>query len=741
MNDKLYDLMDWTEVEAIVYSEEDNPHSILGPHITPYGVLIQTFMPAAKEVILKLKGSKSEYPMTLEDEEGFFAALLPRKTIPEYLYVVEDKNGEKYEVRDPYIYAPQISEADILEFNEGINYKIYEKLGAHKMNVNGTDGVCFAVWAPSALRVSVVGDFNNWDGRCHQMRRIWDSGIFEIFIPDIKEGAIYKYEIKHKNCLCSLKSDPYANAAELRPLNASVVTDLKYKWNDEKWMAKRKKTDTKKAPLSIYELNIGSWKKPVDKEFYTYKELAPMLAEYVKGMGYTHIEIMPVMEYPKDSSLGYQVTGYFAPTGRYGTCSDFMYFVDYMHKNDIGVIMDWTAAYFAKDDFGLSCFDGTCLYEHMDARQHRHAYYDTLLYNYTLPQVRNFLISSAIFWLEEYHIDGLRMNDLASMLYLDYGKNAGEWVANMYGGRENLDAIEFIKQLNMAIKDRKDGTITIAEDMTAWPKVTASVENDGLGFDYKWNTGWTKDILGYMEYDPYFRSYHYSEAIFSMVYAYSENFILPLSHDEVSNGKTQLIDRLSADYLLQFANLKTLYGFMMTHPGKKLLFMGQEIAQYIEWSPQQSVDWGMLQYEHHRQLQSYVRDLNALYKKYPALYELDYEAEGFTWINNISANENIIVFTRNTSKKEEVLLVVCNFVPVVRKEYKIGVPYEGKYKEILNSDAVKYAGEGNINPRVKNSKNDECDGRENSLRITVPPLGITIFEYQGMDNKNNKKQK
>ncbi len=740
MKDKLYDLMDWTEVEGIVYSEEDNPHSILGPHITEYGVLIQTFMPRAEKVSVKIVGKSKEFQMTMEDEEGFFAALLPGKSIPEYVYKVVDKDKTEKEVIDPYIFSPQISERDTKKFNNGENYKIYEKLGAHEMTINGVEGVYFAVWAPFALRVSVVGDFNNWDGRVHQMRRLWDSGIFEIFVPGIKSGEIYKYEVKRNNGLCVLKADPYANAEEMRPANASVVAQLEgYSWTDSEWLNTRKKTDTKTAPMSIYEVHLGSWKKPEDKEFYNYRELAPMLAEYVTKMGYTHIEVMPIMEHPLDASWGYQVTGYFAPTSRYGDCKDFMYFVDYMHKNNIGVILDWVPAHFPKDEFGLACFDGTCLYEHKDPRQGTHPHWGTLIYNYGRPEVRNFLIASAMFWLDKYHIDGIRVDAVASMLYLDYGKNHGEWVANMYGGNENLEAIEFLKQLNAAIKDRKDGTISIAEESTAWPKVTTSIEDGGLGFDYKWNMGWMNDVTGYMSYDPYFRSYHYGEAIFSMVYAYSEDFILPLSHDEVVHEKGTLVAKMPGEYKLQFANLRALYGYMMVHPGKKLLFMGQDIAQYTEWSEEKSVEWSMLQYEHHKQLQDYVRDLNMLYRSQPALYELDYNPEGFIWINNISANENIIVFTRNSKKKDETLLVVCNFVPVERKDYKIGVPFEGKYKEIFNSDAKKYGGNNGVNPRVKNSKKDECDDREDSLRITVPALGVSIFKYEGpLDNKTSK---
>jgi 1,4-alpha-glucan branching enzyme len=742
MSIKLYDLMDWAEIEGIVYSEEDNPHAILGPHITEYGVLIQTFIPNAKEVTVKINNSKDEYPMELEDEEGFFAVLIPRKTIPNYIYVVKGEDGTIREINDPYIYAPQITQKDAEQFNLGINYKIYEKLGAHEMTLNGVEGVCFAVWAPFALRVSVVGDFNDWDGKRHQMRRLWESGIFEIFMPGVKKGDLYKFEIKFKGGLIGLKADPYANAAQLRPDTASIVTDLgMFEWTDEEWLTNRKKQNMDKTPVSIYELHLGSWRKPEDgRDFYNYKELAPMIADYIKEMGYTHIELMPVMEHPFDASWGYQVTGYYAPTSRYGTPDDFMYFMNYMHKEGIGVILDWVPAHFPRDTFGLSNFDGTCLYEHFDPRQGSHPHWGTLIYNYGRPEVRNFLIANAMFWVEKYHADGIRMDAVASMLYLDYGKNHGEWVANMYGGNENLEAVEFLKQLSDAFKSNTTGALLIAEESTAWPQVTGQTKEDGLGFDYKWNMGWMNDFIGYMKYDPYFRSHHYGELIFSMIYAYSEKFMLVFSHDEVVHGKGSMISKMPGDRENQFANLRVAYGFMLVHPGKKLLFMGQDIGQYTEWSEEKSVEWNIIKEPEHAGLKEYVKELNHIYKTEPALYELDYEPEGFEWINNISSNENIIVFTRNTNNPEETLVIVCNFVPIVQAKYKIGVPYEGNYKEIFSSDRTEFGGLNNINKRAKQSKPDECDGRDNSIRITVPPLGITILKYSKIKNNTTNKK-
>ncbi|SCP95170.1 1,4-alpha-glucan branching protein GlgB [Anaerobium acetethylicum] len=737
MDDKLYELMNWAEIEAVVYSEEENPHSILGPHITENGVLIQAYMPTAVSISVNLIKTSKSYAMELVDEGGFFAVLIPRKTIPEYTLTIEYDNGEIREIKDPYAFQPLITEKDTKRFNAGIHYSIYEHLGAHKAVINGTEGIYFAVWAPSAMRVSVVGNFNLWDGRVHQMRRLWDSGVFEIFIPDLNVGEVYKFELKLKSGLVILKADPYANAAELRPNTASVVTDIDgYNWNDSSWIEKRKKTDSGSAPMAIYEVHLGSWKRPEDgREFYNYRELAPMLAEYVKEMGYTHVELMPIMEYPYDASWGYQVTGYFAPTSRYGTPEDFMYFMDYMHQQEIGIILDWVPAHFPRDTFALSNFDGTCLYEHRDPRQGAHPHWGTLIYNYGRPEVSNFLIANALFWVEKYHADGIRMDAVASMLYLDYGKNDGEWVANIYGGNENLEAVEFLKHLNSIFKKRKDGALLIAEESTAWPMVTADVEEDGLGFDYKWNMGWMNDFIGYMQYDPFFRSYHYGELIFSMIYAYSEKFILVLSHDEVVHGKGSMIGKMPGDREEKFSNLRLAYGYMMAHPGKKLLFMGQDIAQFSEWSEEKSVEWDLLKYTDHINMKEYVKALNKLYKTEPALYSMDYDAEGFEWINNISANENIVVFARKTENQEDTLLIVCNFTPLSYSDYLVGVPYRGKYKEIFNSDSADFGGTGFVNPRLKQSKKKECDDRDHSITIKVPPLGISVFKFSKIAEK------
>lgn len=742
--DKLYDLMDWAQIEALVYSEEDQPHDILGPHVTDDGILIQTFIPTANRIKVRITGKKETYEMKLEDEAGFYAVLIPGKKIPKYTLDVVFDDGTSLEYLDPYAFAPILTPQETAKFNAGICYDIYEKLGAHPMTVNGVDGVHFAVWAPNAMRVSVVGNFNLWDGRRLPMRRLWDSGIFELFVPGLGAGEIYKYEIKAKGGLTFLKADPYANAAELRPNNASVIADLRsFKWTDAAWMKERKAKDFKKNPMAVYEMHLGSWRKPEEKEFYNYRELAPMLADYIEEMGYTHVELLPVMEHPFDGSWGYQVTGYYAPTARYGTPEDFMYFMDYMHGRGIGVILDWVPAHFPRDTFGLSGFDGTCLYEHQDPRQGSHPHWGTLIYNYGRPEVSNFLIANALFWAEKYHVDGIRMDAVASMLYLDYGKNDGEWVANIYGGNENLEALEMLKHLNSVFKKRGDGALLIAEESTAWPKITGALDDGGIGFDLKWNMGWMNDFIGYMSLDPLFRGANHGGLTFSMIYAYSENFILTLSHDEVVHGKCSLINKMPGDLAQKFANLRAAYGYMMTHPGKKLLFMGQEFAQYKEWNEAEGLAWSDLDNEPNQQMQKYYKALLAFYRAHPALYEKDYDPEGFEWINAISSNENMLVFLRKAKKKEDTLLVVCNFSPLVYENHKIGVPYPGKYKEIFNSDRIEFGGTGNVNPRVKQSKKEEWDDRENSIAIKVPPMGISIFSYAKTEPKavNNRAAK
>lgn len=731
MDERLYSKMQWPEIEALIYSEHDRPRQILGQQVTEDGVLIAAFNSDAADITVKNTKNGKTYPMEKVDEGGYFAVLTDESKPFPYVYIVNYGEDNVVEQGDPYAYDSLITEEDIKKFNAGIHYELYNILGAHVTQIDGVDGVHFAVWAPEAIRVSVVGDFCNWDGRRYPMQRLGDSGVHELFIPGLGEGDIYKYEVKIKGDTVVLKSDPYGYYTEVRPNTASIVYDIhKYQWQDQDWMSKRDAAATKSEPMLIYELHLGGFKKPDEEDgryFYNYRELAPMIAEYVKDMGYTHIEVMPVMEHPLDESWGYQVTGYYAPTSRYGTPDDFMYFMDYMHQQGIGVILDWVPAHFPRDLGGLARFDGSCVYEHPDPRRGSHPHWGTLIFNYGRPQVSNFLIANALYWVEQYHADGIRMDAVASMLYLDYGKQDGEWLPNIYGSNENLEAIELLKHLNSMMKKRNPGAVMIAEESTAWPKITYPVDEDGLGFDYKWNMGWMNDFTGFMKLDPLFRKYHYGELLFSMVYAYSEDFVLVLSHDEVVHGKCSMIGKMPGEESAKFDNLRVAYGFMAAHPGKKLLFMGQEYAQFTEFNEAKSLEWFMLDFEPHKQMQNYVRDLNHLYLSHPAFYKLDCSPDGFEWINCISADETIVVFVRKTEIEDETLLFVCNFTPVLYENHKIGVPFPGKYKEIFNSDAKIYGGQGHTNARLKQSKKDECDDREDSITITVPPMGMAVF--------------
>ena len=730
MVEKLYDYMDWAEIEPVVYSEEIHPRDILGPRVTEDGILIQAFFPGATRAAVHTIRDGKQTEMVCEDEAGFFAVLLPGKKIPSYTLIYWDGDGNQMEHYDPYAYPMQFTEQEQKQFENGICYSIYEKLGAHPVKIDGVSGVYFAVWAPNAIRVSVVGNFNNWDGRAYQMNLL-ESGIYELFIPGVRAGDIYKYEIKAKGGLTYLKSDPYANAAQLRPNNASVVVDLgKYAWQDENWMKKRGVTQGDKAPISVYEVHLGSWKKPDDgREFYNYREIAPMLASYVKELGYTHVELMPVMEHPLDESWGYQVTGYYAPTARYGTPDDFRYFMDTMHQNDIGVILDWVPAHFPKDAHGLADFDGQPLYEYADPRKGEHPEWGTKIFDYEKPQVRNFLIANALFWIEHFHVDGLRVDAVASMLYLDYGKQDGQWVPNKYGGNQNLEAIEFFKHLNSVLLLRNPGTMMIAEESTAWPKVTGNPEDDGLGFSLKWNMGWMHDFTEYMKLDPYFRKNAHHMMTFSMEYAYSENYILVLSHDEVVHLKCSMLNKMPGEGFDKYANLKAAYAFMTGHPGKKLLFMGQEFAQLREWSEERELDWFLLSEEPHQQIQNWYRDLLHLYKKHPALYELDNDPAGFEWINKDDIFRSIFSFVRHSKGKKKNLLFVCNFTPVAREDYRVGVPTKRQCKLVLNSDEKEYGGSGEKRTEIYKPVKKECDGQKYSFAYPLPAYGVAVFEY------------
>jgi len=727
MNQKLYDMMDWARIEGLVYSEESNPHEFLGATVTEKGVLIQAYIPTA--VSVSVKAGKEVIKMEMEEESGFFAALLPGETVPDYTFEIEYDNGVKESMRDPYNYEPQIPEKVLKKFAAGISYDIYEYLGAHEKTVNGQKGVYFAVWAPNAVRVSLVGDFDLWDGRRLPMRRLDQYGIFELFLPGAEAGLLYKYEVKAKHGLTYLKADPYANASEKVPGTASVVADLaSFGWKDAPWMNRRAQEDSKKLPMAVYQVNLANWTETgTDGEKETYRTLARKLAAYVKKMGYTHVELLPVMEYTDDRSLGFLTTAYYAPTARFGSPQDFMYFVDYLHQQEIGVILDWAPGHFPRDVHGLIGFDGTNLYEHRDPRQSFFAADGSLAYNYARPEVKNFLIANALFWVTRYHADGLRLEDIAKILYLDYGKKSGDWVPNLYGGNENLDAVEFLKHLNSIFHKESSGAVLIAEDTSEWPMVTGKLEEDGLGFDYKWNKGFKNELTEYMQLDPIFRGPHHQELIFSMVYNYSEDFILAFPWSDVSEQQGSMYAKVPGRRKNKIANLKACYGYMMMHPGKKLLAMGCDLAQSDGLSSETGVDWTALDHEENKAFHLYMEALLKFYRESPALFAMDYAPDGFEWINNISANENMLVFLRKSSIEEQMLLVVVNFSNVVYQDHKIGVPFEGKYKEIFNSDDVKYAGEGNINPRQKSSKEDECDELPNSIRVTVPPLGISVF--------------
>ena len=623
----------------------------------------------------------------------------------------------------------EIGELDHYLFGQGNHYEIYKKLGAHEVTA-GKKGVYFAVWAPHAKSVSVIGEFNGWDAAADRMEPL---GIYTVFVPEAKDGQMYKYCIETESGELIYKADPFANYAELRPGTASRITDVSHlKWTDDRWMESRKKWDNKENPLSIYEVHMGSWMRHPGREdegFYTYREFAEAITKYVKKMGYTHVELMGIAEHPFDGSWGYQVTGYYAPTSRYGTPEDFAYMINYLHRNGIGVILDWVPAHFPKDAHGLADFDGTPTFEYADPRKGEHPDWGTKIFDYEKPQVRNFLIANALFWIEHFHVDGLRVDAVASMLYLDYGKQDGQWVPNKYGGNQNLEAIEFFKHLNSVVLGRNPGTMMIAEESTAWPKVTGNPEDDGLGFSLKWNMGWMHDFTEYMKLDPYFRKNAHHMMTFSMEYAYSENYILVLSHDEVVHLKCSMLNKMPGEGFDKYANLKAAYAFMTGHPGKKLLFMGQEFAQLREWSEERELDWFLLSEEPHQQIQNWYRDLLHLYKKNPALYELDNDPAGFEWINKDDIFRSIFSFVRHSKGKKKNLLFVCNFTPVAREDYRVGVPTKRQCKLVLNSDEKEYGGSGEKRKEIYKPVKKECDGQKYSFAYPLPAYGVAVFEY------------
>jgi 1,4-alpha-glucan branching enzyme len=736
-----------SQVDAIVAGRHSDPFALLGPHPENGNWAVRFFIPWAAEASIAfnppafdgktLSAAKVTDAVKLRPE-GFFEAQWPsNQSAPPApgSYKIQGRThyGEAFELYDTYAFPFLLSEFDLHLMGEGRHYDTYEKLGAHPVTLEGVRGVNFAVWAPSARRVSVVGDFNHWDGRVHPMRARGSSGIWELFVPELSDGAIYKYEIigPHGNML-PLKADPYAFRAELRPNTGSVVANLDtYSWKDFHWMDRRSKKNWLDSPISIYEVHLGAWRRVPESHnrWLNYRELGDQLIPYVKELGYTHIELLPIMEHPYDGSWGYQTLGYFAATSRFGSPAEFMEFIDRCHQAGLGVFLDWTPAHFPRDTHGLSQFDGTHLYEHSDPRQGAHPDWGTLVYNYGRNEVQNYLISNALFWLDKYHIDGLRVDAVASMLYLDYSRKQGEWIPNEFGGRENLHAIAFIKRMNEVAHGKFPGILTIAEESTSWPSVTRPTYLGGLGFSLKWNMGWMNDTLKYFSSDPVHRKYEHNKLTFSLLYAFTENFLLPFSHDEVVHGKNSLLHKMPGDSWQQFANLRLLFAYQYGHPGKKLLFMGQEFGQRDEFSEARSLDWHLVQYDPHRGIQQLVTDLNKLYAAEPALHQVDFEWQGFEWIDANDSDNSVLTFLRRGRSPDDLFVVVINATPVVREGYRLGVPNAGYYKEVLNTDAAHYGGSNIGNAGGQHASDVPSQRKPHSLVLTLPPLAAVFLKW------------
>lgn len=742
MNKRLEDWVNWILIDELKNGIINAPKHLLGNHDYGDGQVIMVYRPHAEKVcVVSPTGKNRDEMECLSDGVyGFYSA---KKKYKGTKYRIETtyQDGTTVVTADAYAFNSQITDFDTYLFAEGKHYDVYEKFGAHPMTIDGVKGTYFAVWAPHARRVSVVGDFNMWDGALNPMQMMQTSGIYELFIPDVAPGAVYKYQILTRDGEILYKADPYGNQCQVRPDNANVVADLTgYKWKDTGWIDNRKKqtreTELKK-PMAIYECHLGSWKKKIEDSdfgFYTYREMAKMLCDYVKKMGYTHVELMGIAEYPFDGSWGYQVTNYYAPTSRYGSPEDFMYFVDHMHENGIGVILDWVPAHFPRDAHGLGRFDGMPLYEHPDPRRGEHPDWGTYIFDFGRNEVSNFLTANALFWVEKFHVDALRVDAVASMLYLDYGKQDGQWLPNKDGGNENYDAIELLRKINTVMEERNPGAFLIAEESTAWAGVTAPASMKGLGFLYKWNMGWMNDFLEYMKMDPYFRSFNHNRLTFSLSYTYAENYVLVISHDEVVHLKCSMLNKMPGTEMDKFANLRTAYGFMYGHPGKKLLFMGQEFGQLREWSEARSLDWFLLDQPLHKKMQKWVADLNHMYTTYDACYYNDNNQMGFEWTKVDDANTSIVAFVRRGKTVKDQLLFVCNFVPVERKDYWIGVPCLTEYEEIINSDAKIYGGSGTKNGTVK-AFEEKCDRMPYAISIDIAPLSMMVFKYDYVDKK------
>jgi 1,4-alpha-glucan branching enzyme len=715
-----------SDLDLIARREHPDPHHVLGAHPSNGGVVVRAFRPAAERVVARVDGG-SAVQLEQSHPAGVFEGQVDGAELPlRYELEVSYPDGNTFTLRDPYSFPPTVGELDIHLAAEGRHEEIYERLGAHVRELEGVTGTSFAVWAPAAKAVSVVGDFNSWDGRLHPMRSLGSTGIWEIFLPGVEEGAAYKYEILAQSGEIRMKADPFAFATQHPPLTDSVVYRSRHAWGDADWMERRRASSPYEEPVSIYEVHLGSWRlNPLEgNRSLSYAELGEELAAYVTDMGFTHVELLPVMEHPFAGSWGYQVSGYFAPTARYGSPDDFRALVDRLHQAGIGVILDWVPAHFPRDDWALARFDGTALYEHEDPRRGAHPEWGTLIFNYGRKEVRNFLLASALFWPREYHADGVRVDAVASMLYLDYSRAEGAWVPNEYGGNEDLDAVSFLKELNEVIHRREPGIVSAAEESTAWPGVSRPTYLGGLGFGFKWNMGWMHDTLDYFQRDPVHRRFHHHQLTFSLMYAFTENFVLPLSHDEVVHGKGSLYGKMAGDRWQKLANLRSLYAYMWAHPGKKLLFMGGELAQEAEWSHERSLDWHLLEDAGNAGVQAVVRDLNRVMRSEPALYERDFDPAGFWWLEANDAANNVIAFARASKDGSRVLVCAANLAPVPRPDYRLGLPRAGRWREVVNTDSSFYGGTDTGNLGGIEAEPVGWHEQPFSAEVTLPPLGV-----------------
>ncbi len=736
MEKKLYSHMNWPKIEAIIYSEDDNPHLVLGKSTCMGGTLFQTFQPQALRVFVSYNEERKQVEMLKVEKEGYFAIMVPERSVMEYIYLIENEDGTIKKMKDPYQFQPIIDAGTIEGIERGMDYEIYQTLGAHEKVIHNTPGVLFSAWAPNALRVSVVGDFNHWDGRRNPMRRLYQSGVFELFIPDVKMGDVYKFEIKLNNSLTYLKADPYAFEMQTAPFFASIVSSINnnYLWTDKNWLQSRKTINYDNKCMNILELNFAFFKK--ESGYYTYHEMASPIIEYVKKMHYTHIEIMPIMEYFEEECFGYKTTNFYAPTSRFGKPEGLKYFVDLCHSENIGVIFDWIPGEFSKENHGLIGFDGTGLYEHQNDLQGENYKNNTKKFNLGRNEVTNFLIANALYWIEKFHADGLCLHGVGEMLYLDYGKKEGEWIPNIYDGNENLDAIKFLKDLNCIVKKRNKGVFTIAEDSTKWPMVTAAIKDGGLGFDFKWNVAWTYDMLGYFAKDPMFRSNVYNEFMVSMVYAYSERYMIGFTHHEMVNAKASLFERMYGNPKEKYANMRAMYSYMFFHPGKKMMFLDHNPITLQSWNVNKNAYMQEFN-EEIMQFYTFMEEIHNFYQKEPALFQYDYQTKGFQWVNSICQKDCIYSFVRKGKETKEILFIICNFEnkEVIKKD--VGVPFYGKYKEVFNSSLIKYGGELEKTARKKNAQTKDADGMQYSIKVHLEPLSVSVYKVE-MDKLKNK---